>query len=328
MDKKEKKSQNEIISKLLVESVELLNESYSSDIDDNIYPKFIKIKQDLGKANYLREKEEFGESKSILINIKSQIDNLKKELKEYPEIPAGLINKLKNIFGKYISKYLGEINHREINFNNYKINQNIYKIKAIYDILDILYKDTNYLITKCLDKDSKKLTNSIFNNTLKSVKDINKYTKEFDEKTDFNELKKEIDKFKKIEIENSMSDIEKKFIKYKNSQKFKEPDDPHKLLKSLESDIKYIIKLIYSDPKYKKELANAYKNKEYVFTKLYCSIFDYGNKDAIFEIIDGDQDARLALSEYLYIIGEALEKVYTVSCGYGDGDEGCIYINF
>lgn len=69
--------------------------------------------------------------------------------------------------------------------------------------------------------------------------------------------------------------------------------------------------------------------QKYKISKLHCIIFEEGDKDCIFEIIvNVDQLVRSELSDIIYDIGKDLEKKLPVATDIGDGDEGCLYINW
>ena len=75
------------------------------------------------------------------------------------------------------------------------------------------------------------------------------------------------------------------------------------------------------------------KNDNFI-PKLHCENFEdldskYG--DAIIEIIDSNQAVRIVFSWILYDIVDILQKDYKdlhFDFDYGDGDEGCLYIQY
>lgn len=90
----------------------------------------------------------------------------------------------------------------------------------------------------------------------------------------------------------------------------------------IKSNLLVIVRRRSAEPKVKEKL------KEFK-AKLVVKYFDEEYKgNVIFEIIDGDQEARVELIDILYEIGGELEEAIPVSVDYGDGDEGCLYIDY
>lgn len=87
------------------------------------------------------------------------------------------------------------------------------------------------------------------------------------------------------------------------------------------SHLKVIIDKYNKDPECIKDCDKYNAN-------LICDLFESGRNDCIYQIIDGDQEANCKMLKWSYKIGKQLEDELPVSVEYGDGDEGCLYIEF
>lgn len=149
-------------------------------------------------------------------------------------------------------------------------------------------------------------------------------------------VKPEIDKLSK-EIIDEMSKIE---LPERTINDF---DNKSNFISELEKDISFIVKKMNSNSKIinnSKKIMNLYNsvidevhpewshmNEE--FTKYVAS----GNIENYLQIIDDGQDVAIDLGFVINEIGKIVGKRYAkelnkfnLSIGYGDGDEGCIYL--
>lgn len=115
-----------------------------------------------------------------------------------------------------------------------------------------------------------------------------------------------------------------------------------KLLSDAYLDIQKIVKEYQKNPeikshikslidKFAKEAANDGNpmSKSDLQFKLICDIFEESNEELIVEIIDGSQEIRITLGSIVYDIANAISIKYPqLNVETGDGDEGCIYLNY
>lgn len=137
-------------------------------------------------------------------------------------------------------------------------------------------------------------------------------------------------KFKSMSIlEDKANDMARELeniLKERNAIKSRESWNNRK--KVTVSDIKrklmIIIRQTNNDPNVIKELERL-KAKKFV-----CHVFEESEDEVIFEVSEDDQEIRIKLSGIIYGIAEDLEKAMypSISCNTGDGDEGCIYVNY
>ena len=89
--------------------------------------------------------------------------------------------------------------------------------------------------------------------------------------------------------------------------------------------------------KARKELLKALTRicKSYNNSSIKAEIFEYSDTEIIFEIFHEDQEFNIDHLDILYDIGNQLEdsdefkaisEYAGIDIGYGDGDEGCIYV--
>lgn len=92
----------------------------------------------------------------------------------------------------------------------------------------------------------------------------------------------------------------------------------------IKRELMIIVRKYNNDPKIIAEL------KKHKANKFICHIFEEFDNEVSFEVCDEDQDIRIKLHGIIYSMAEDLEKTMypSIKTSTGDGDEGCIYVEF
>lgn len=92
----------------------------------------------------------------------------------------------------------------------------------------------------------------------------------------------------------------------------------------IKRELMIIVRRYNNDPKVIAEL------KKYKANKFVCHIFEEFDDEVSFEVCKEDQEIRIKLHGIIYSMAEDLEKAMypSITTDTGDGDEGCIWVQF
>ena len=151
--------------------------------------------------------------------------------------------------------------------------------------------------------------------------------------------RKQLDTQEKTNKERYENNVIRKYITSKSKEEItiKNKDD---LRKAILSDVRKIVALCNKSPDVKKKFEESFK-KHFTEDELKDKdTFDFNGLHVVddwdyTEIIDGNQEVRMALSWFIDDLVDVLKEKwsealrdYKVTIGSGDGDEGCIYLDW